>query len=278
MDISFAESLVFALVCAVTEFLPVSSSAHEQILLRLFGLNRMNPLLQLFIHLGVLAALFFSCKNYLHHMSREANLRKIPKRRRKRQPNLQTVMDLSFLKTACVPLIIGFVLYNWVGKWQNLLPVSAAFLMLNGFVLHIPVYFTSGNRDSRSMTRLDALAFGALSGFGIVPGLSRIGIAASYGSLRAADHGQVYKWCLLLSIPAVAVSTVIDIIVLVTDGLASVDFIFVIQCFLSTAIAWIGATISIHFMKSFTAKSGMSGFSYYCFGAALFAFILYLYT
>lgn len=278
MDFSFFESLLYAFISGVTEFMPVSASAHEQIALRLFGAGSVHPLMQLFVHIGVLISLIFACRSHLNHMSREERLRKIPKRRRKRQPNLQIVMDAAFLKTACVPLLLSFAFYPSVSNWENRLPISAAFLMLNGLILHIPLYFTSGNRDSRSMTRLDAIAFGTLSALGIIPGVSRIGIAASYGALRAADHGQVYKWCMLLSIPALIASSVFDIVFMFSSGFAGIDVIFLIQCVLSAAMAWLGATLSIYVVRLLAAKSGLNGFSYYSWGAALFAFILYLYT
>lgn len=278
MDISIFESLLYAFMSAITEFMPVSSTAHEQILLRLFGLNSVHPMMQLFVHIGILVSLFFACRVYLRHMSREERLRKIPKRRRKRQPDPRIVMDASFLKTACIPLLLGFAFYSSISGWENRLPLSAALLVLNGLILHIPIYFIGGNRDSQSLTRLDAIAFGAVSALGMIPGLSRIGIAASYGALRAADHSHVYKWCLNLSLPAVAVMTVFDVIFMIAAGFAGISFIYIIQCILAAAMAFLGATISIRFVRFIVERAGLNGFSYYCWGAALFAFILYLYT
>lgn len=278
MDISVIESLIFGFVSGITEFMPVSASAHEQILLRLFGLNSVHPLMQLFIHIGILAALFFSCNHYLQQISREEQLRKIPKRRRKRQPDPKLVMDAAFLKTACIPLILGFVFYLSISKWENLLPICAALLIVNGLILHIPAYFSSGNKDSRSMSRLDAVAFGIVAALGMLPGISRIGISASYGSVRAADHGNVYRWCLVLSIPALIATVVCDMVLIVTVGFAGVGFGTVLQSLIAAVMALLGATVSIQFVRTLAARSGLSGFAYYCWGAGLFAFILYLFT
>ena len=84
MDISFAESIIYAFVSAIAEFMPISSLAHEQILLKLFGMQQIHPLMQLFVHSGMLFALIFSCKGALRHMNRENQLLKISVRRRKR--------------------------------------------------------------------------------------------------------------------------------------------------------------------------------------------------
>ena len=126
------------------------------------------------------------------------------------------------------------------------------------------------------MSRLDALAFGIVSALGMLPGISRIGIAASYGSIRAADHSNVYKWCLLLSIPAMIAAAVCDIILIVTVGFTGIGVLTVLQSLLAAIMAWLGAVVSIQFVRSLAARSGLSGFAYYCWGVALFTFILNL--
>ena len=278
MDITFLESLLFGFVSGVSEFMPVSSVAHQQMMLRLFGQNSLYPLLGLFIHIGMLAAVVYACMNHLQHMKREEQIRRIPKRRRRRQPDHQMIMDTALVKGACVPMLLGYVFYLSISKWENLLPTSAAILVLNGLVLHIPVYFTSGNKDSRSMTRLDGIAIGLSSALGVLPGMSRIGVAYSYGSVRAADYAQVYKWCLLLSIPALFLHVIFDLILLFTLGLTGVELLFVVYCILAAVMAWLGATLAIRFARLMCTRTGLGGLSYYCWGVALFMFILYLYT
>lgn len=278
MDISFAESIIYAFVSAIAEFMPISSLAHEQILLKLFGMQQIHPLMQLFVHGGMLFALIFSCKGALRHMNRENQLLKISVRRRKRQPDPQVVSDISFVKVACIPIVLGFLFFFSINKLENRLPLSAAMLAVNGLLLHIPIYFSTGNKDSRSMTRIDSFMFGVSSSVGIIPGLSRIGLAGSYASLRGADFNHTYKWCLLLSIPTLAMLLLCDIVQLFSASYAGFYFLFVLQCIFAAAVAFLGAMMIIRLMRFYISKNGMSVFSYYCWGAALFAFILYLYT
>ena len=128
------------------------------------------------------------------------------------------------------------------------------------------------------MTRLDAIAMGLASGLGVLPGISRVGTCASYGTLRGADYQHVYKWSLLISIPACVVYCVLDIIALFTYGFQGVSFVFFLLCIVGLGAALVGGLLAINLVRILTARSGFGSLSYYCWGAALFAFILYLYT
>ena len=55
------QSLVFGLISGLSDILPVSSQAHKAMMLKIFGINAEAPLLRLFIHAGILAALPGSC-------------------------------------------------------------------------------------------------------------------------------------------------------------------------------------------------------------------------
>ena len=54
MDYGFFEILIVSFVSGISEFVPVSSQAHQQILLKLFGIRQFHPMLQFFIHIGIL--------------------------------------------------------------------------------------------------------------------------------------------------------------------------------------------------------------------------------
>ena len=276
MNINWLESILFGLVSGFAEFLPVSSNAHKTIFLFLFGVDSEHAFLSLFVHIGVLLGLVLSSRTLLKHLYREMHLKKIPKRRRRRQPDLLAMADLSLIKTAAVPMLIGFVIYFFVSQWYGRLEWIALFLLLNGIVLHIPAHLPKGNKDSRSMSALDGTLIGFSAVMSMLPGVSRVGIISSVSLARGADMQQAYKWSLLLSLPAIAAWIGLDFYSIITVGLTGVDFTFVVKCLLSGAAACFGACAAMTSMKFLAVRTGFSNFSYYSWGAALFAFILYL--
>lgn len=277
VDMNWFEALLYGLISGITEFLPVSAQAHQMILLNLFGCSEAGSLLNLFVHIGMLAALLVTSGAYIARLYKEYQFSKQTRRRRKRELNMQSVFDIRLVRIACVPVIAGFVFYGKTLQWNTSVPIVALFMLLNGIILLIPMYLARGNKDSRSMSSLDGILFGIGSALSVFPGVSRVGAGCSFVISRGAAPQHAYKWSLILSVPVLLILSCFDVYSLFVTGFGQMDFLSVLQCLFSGAFAYLGATVAITFMKTLTARSGIAGFSYYSFGAALFAFILYLY-
>ena len=276
MNISLIESLIYGLICGFAEFLPISSTAHRSMLNCLFGVDKEEPLMAMFLHIGALLALLVSSRSLLQRLHKELEIKRIARRRSRRQPDEMVLLDLSLIKTAGIVLLFGFLFYFKAAAWNGNLPMIAIFLVINGIILHVPLYLPKGNKDARSMSRLDALLLGIGNALLVIPGLSRVGLSTSLGIARGASPQNAYKWSLLLGIPALAAVIVMDLIGVVSAGLGQLDFPFILQCILCGCTAYIGATGGISLMKMIVHRTGIENFSYYCWGAALFTFILYM--
>lgn len=276
MELNWLESLVFGLVSGLAEFLPVSAQAHRAMLLKLFGSGQEDPLLRLLIHLGAFLAVIVASKPQIAQIRRERRLARIPKRRRKRQPDSKILLDLQIVRTAFVPSLLGLVIYAATGSWSGSLLSIAAFLLLNGLVLFLPAHLPAGNKDSRSMSGLDSLLIGLSAALGMIPGISRMGMTTSTAQIRGADKQQALTWSLLLSIPVLLCLMGLDIYGIASIGTAAFGGAVLFQYILSAAAAYCGGYIAIQFMRFLAVKAGFSGFAYYSWGAALFAFILYM--
>ena len=277
MDINWFESILYGIVSGLTEFLPVSSQAHQLILLHLFGESRAHPVLDLLVHIGMIAAILLSSGPMLRKTYREYRYSRMPRRRKKRAMNMQYVLDIRLIRIACVPMLLGFVLYAKTRDWSASLPFTALGLLLNGILLYFPMYLSQGNKDSRSMSILDGVLLGFGSALSILPGVSRIGAGTSAASLRGAAAQQVWKWTLLLSIPALVCFIGYDIFALFGGQAESVVFVDILKCLISGGCAYFAARVAIATLTQIVMRSNLYGFSYYSWGVALFAFILYLF-
>ena len=276
MNITMIQSILYGLVCGFAEFLPVSSQAHRNILNCLFGVDQEEPLMVMFLHIGALLALIISSMSLLQRFQREMEIKRLARRRSRRQPDELALLDMSIVKTACTVLLIGFVFYFEAAALHGNLPMVAIFLVVNGLILHVPLYLPKGNKDARTMSRLDAVLLGLGSALAMLPGVSRVGVSTSVGISRGATPQNAYKWALLISIPALVVHIVLDLVGVVSAGLGQLDFSFILQCIMCGCAAYIGAIGAISLMKMIVYRSGIENFSYYCWGAALFTFILYM--
>ena len=68
MNLGWFESLLLGITTGLTEVLPVSAQAHNRILVKFMGRGNPSALIMLFMHLGVLAALYISCQTHILKM------------------------------------------------------------------------------------------------------------------------------------------------------------------------------------------------------------------
>ena len=127
------------------------------------------------------------------------------------------------------------------------------------------------------MSGLDSLMIGLGSILGYVPGISRISACVSSATLRGADPQQALKWGLLLSVPALLGMLLLDGYNILSIGLPAPEMGTTLKCLIVAVTSAIGTGMGIGMMKKLILRSGFEGFAYYCWGAALFSFILYMY-
>ncbi len=270
------QSMIYGLVSGLAEFLPISSLGHEVLLFRILGIDAASAFARLMNHMALMATIIFSCKSSLKNLYQEWELNCRPFRRRSRQPNKRSVCDVSLIKTAFFPLALGFFCYPYTSRLLDDVAWVAFFLAINGVFLIIPAYIWSGNKDSLSMSRFDSVLFGVFGALGVIPGISRMAATTLIGSLRGADRQQTLHWSLLLSIPALCFLIGFDLRDLILTGFGVQGFMGLIQCVIGSGFAFLGGNFAIQLMRFLSYKTGYAGFSFYCWGAALFMFVLYL--
>jgi undecaprenyl-diphosphatase len=276
MELSWFEGMIYGLLSGLAEFLPVSSDAHQALMYKLFGVTNAGNFLQLLVHGSVLIGLYLECRNHIGQLRRERRLAAIPKRRRKRQPDFTRLQEYRLLRSALIPVVLGFFFYNQLLQLRGNLLVVCGFLVGNGLILYLPQTVRSGNKDARSMTGFDGILLGICAGFSLIPGLSTVGLVASIALMRGVDKECALRWALLLCIPVMVGRVGFDVFGIISGGIGSLGFSGIIGCALAAVCAFFGVRLAIRTMRSFARRLGFSGCSYYCWGTALFAFIMYL--
>ncbi len=274
MQLGWLESLFYGLISGVTEFLPVSSEAHRALFLELTG-SQDSALIRLAVHLGALISLLVACAPILSRLNRERRIAAEAKSCRRRQPDTRSMLDMRVLRTGLIPLLLCFVAWPFVKELQERQWLMAILLAVNGIFLYAPQFLPSANKDSQSMSSLDAAVMGLGAGAGVVPGLSRVGIATSLGLTRGVQRRHALDLSLLWSVPALAVLLVLDVVG-IFGAVGAVTFFGILKSLLAGLAAFGSAWFGIFVMRFLSVRAGFAGFAYYSWGVALFSFILYL--
>jgi undecaprenyl-diphosphatase len=185
--ISWWEAAVLGLVQGLTEFIPVSSSAHLNITHWLLGQGR-HLTFDVFLHIGTLFALvFYFRKDWV-------SLIKNPEQKRLR--------NLIFL--ACVPAVIAGVLLR---DAEESLPLftdvqfNATMMIVMGLVLWAADATGRKTREIGTVTTADALIIGASQALALIPGVSRSGSTLTFGLFRGLKREDAAKFSFLMSLP-----------------------------------------------------------------------------
>lgn len=273
MNLNWLESIVYGFISGITEFLPISSKAHQMILLHLYGADSIDPVRDLFVHVALLLSLYTGLKPILDNIRREnrqQNGRRIHTYASRNQ------YDTHLIKNAIFPMLIGMFLVSYIFKSGNSLLLTSAFFLVNGIVIFLPIRMMQGNKDARSMSLFDSVLLGISGALSAFPGISRIGCTTSVAVSRGASRQNALHWAFLLSIPAIVALCCFDFIEIITCA-ENIPFGNSFLTYILSAIfAYAGGFLGIGLMKFLTVRVGFSGFAYYSWGAGLFTFLLYL--
>ena len=276
MDLSWLESILYGFTMGLTDILPVSAQAHRLLLLKFFGVSSEPGLMRLFVHLAVFGGLFYSCQSQIIKIMRARNLAKVPKRKRKRPLDMKSLMDLSLWKTMLVPVILSFFLYNKASAIGSNMLWMAAFLFLNGLLLYIPQFLPGSNKDSRMLSRVEGLLMGLGGAVSVLPGFSAIGATVSIGSICGVERSYGLTMAMLMDLGVLAGMIVFDVLGLISSGFGTLSFMIFLSYIVCAAAALCGTLLGVRIMRNLALNGGYPLFGYYCWGVALFTFILNL--
>ena len=276
MDLNWLQSLLFGLISGLTDILPVSAQAHRMLMLKFFGVKSITSLLALMMHLSVFAALYLSSRGQFVKMNRARALARVPKRKRKRPLDVKSMMDWSLIKTMLLPTILGLLLYQYARNMQTNLLTIAAFLFLNGVILYVPQFLPSSNKDSRTLSRLEGFAMGCGCAASILPGISTVGTVVSIGSVCGVERVYSLNMAFIIKMFLMAGLMVYDVLGIISGGLEALSFAIILKYLVTAALSFGAAMGGIRLTRRLTAEHGFGLFGVYCWGVALFIFILNL--
>lgn len=276
MELSWIKSCIFGLLSGLLDILPVSAQAHSILLLKFFGLKSSSDFMNLLIHIGVFAALYYSSQAHLVRMNRARALARVPKRKRKRPLDTRSMMDWSMLKTMMVPAVLGVYFRKYTSALNTNLMLISLFLFLNGVILYLPQFFPTSNRDSRTLSRVEGILMGLGGMASAVPGISAIGVTTSVASVCGVDRTYGLNMAVMMNMAITAGLIIYDFLGIVSNGIGVLSLMILIRYLFSAAAAFGGVTLGVKLMRKLAAEQGFSVFGVYCWGLALFTFILNL--
>jgi len=195
------QAVVLAIVQALTEFLPVSSTAHLVLIPWLFGWKDAGLTFDVALHAGTLVAVviyFFRDWIQIIGQGFGLNIGVDPDIRQNR--NL-----LWLLAVASIPIgIVGYLFDKQADTTWRQPYVIGTMLILVGIVLWMAEKRRVGSKSMSTIQWSDGIAVGLAQAVSVIPGTSRSGATISAGLFRNMTRETAARFSFLLSTPAIA--------------------------------------------------------------------------
>ena len=251
----YVETLILSIIQGISEFIPISSSAHLLIISRLSDFNVSNLQLDISLHLGSLLAIILFFRKELINIFNNKNI-------------------FLLIILGSIPLVIvGYIFYstNLIDQFRNLKVVAWTTLIF-GILLYFSDKFELKNKISSELNIKSIVIIGLFQILAIIPGVSRSGIVITASRFLKFDRVESSKIAFYLSIPALAGASVLGFKDVIDDQI-NFDAIFIF----STSASFLFSYFTIKYFLIYVKMFSLSFFVIYRIVLSIILFsIIYL--
>ena len=198
MDFDVVRATVLALIQGLTEFLPISSSAHLILPSQLWGWEDQGLAFDMALHLGSLVAVLVYFRHDLWNIAR-AMLTQVGGGQATEDSRLGWYIVL-----ATIPVLIAGLLFEEVAETRlRSINVITATTLIFGVLLGVADYVGRQNRELTQLTWKLSLLIGLVQCLAIIPGTSRSGVTMTAALFCGMQRQSAARFSFLLSIPTI---------------------------------------------------------------------------
>lgn len=266
------QGIIIGIVQGLTEFLPVSSSAHLMFIQKILGVEG-SLAFDTFLHLATLLAvlIFFRADIYKMLYAWWLSIGDLLQHRFKEGFYSDPYKRLAwYVILATIPVgIVGVLFESQVDAlFAGALYVPGFFLFVTGTILYLSQRMASGQIDMSHMGWFQSLFMGLGQACAIMPGLSRSGTTIAAGLVMGLDKEFAAKFSFILSIPAIFGAFLVQLkdigLSMGSDG-AAIIFGFI--------AAFVSGYMAIKWLIDLIQNKSLDVFSYYCWVVGIIVFM-----
>ena len=272
MDI--IQAIILGIVQGLTEFLPVSSSAHLVFMTDILGLPQ-NVAFDTLLHIGTFVAVVgYFWRDVIQVISSFiSSLLDIFRGKFKEGLEETPFKKLSWLLiVGTIPAgLMGILLEKQFEALFNSAIYVGLFLIITGLLLWGAERVKPGEKDVKDISFKNALVIGIAQGIAIAPGISRSGATIAAGLFSGLNRELAVRFSFLLSIPAILGAALVQV-----KDITSFDAsaVVLLAGFLSAVVF---GYLAIKLLLKIIKESTLMIFAYYCWIVGIIAIILSLF-
>ena len=229
------EIIILSIVQGISEFLPISSSAHLNIIEIIFQFNSNSLMIDVSLHLGSLLAIIFYFRKELLDLK-----------------NNQKLLYLMIIGT--IPIVIAGYIISTTGLinlLQNNLKIIAWTTLIFGILLYFADKSKFNKKISSDLNLKIVLYIGLFQILALIPGVSRAGITITAARFFRFNRFDSSKISFLLAIPAIAGASVLQLKNAIEQNF-ELNYLILISITLSFLFSYFTVKYFLEYISKFT--------------------------
>ncbi|MBD3366004.1 undecaprenyl-diphosphatase UppP [candidate division WWE3 bacterium] len=240
------QALILGVVQGLTEFLPVSSSAHLVVLPEIFGWQAHSLVFDTTLHLGTSLALLAYFWKDLWEILRS------PKK-------WWFKLFLGMLPAG----VLGFLFNDLFEEYFRDISFVVVFLVLGSVLMHVAEkFFSSGNASAEEVSAKKSFLVGLFQSLALFPGFSRSGSTISGGMILGMSREAAAKFSFLLSIPLVWAAGGLEFVQLFSAGVGG-SSVSAFALLVGAVSSFLTGVLCIKFFMRFVKSNSLIPFVVY---------------
>jgi undecaprenyl-diphosphatase len=264
--LEYLRFILYGLIQGLTEFIPVSSTAHLKVISLFFGIDDPGPSLSAIIQIGSILALVWYFRNDIFKL---------------RDQYPKNIFDTLFNEKLFRSILIGTIPIVFLGGTIKLffsnffdeILRSNLSIAIVSFIMAIFMYLADcsnkGSINLKNHSYSDSFFIGLSQAFAVFPGVSRSGITISTALINGWERRDAAKFSFLLGIPAISLAAIVEFISSFNE-IFSLSFLPLVIGVITT---FVSSLLAIDFLLKYLSSNGLKIFIIYRF---IFGFLILL--
>ena len=275
------QSIIMGIVQGLSEFLPISSSAHLVITSNLYKVFKDMPIqqessqevfLDIMLHLGTLVAVLIYFRKDIWEIIKAF----IDAIKTKDFSSINAKLALYILLGTLITIVIAFPLHDVAENLVYAPAIVGLLLIFTGILLFSAEAFSKKLTDkSNEMDFKSSILMAIAQGLAALPGFSRSGLTIATGLFSKKDRVTAAKYSFLLSIPIIlGASMVYPLIKIDMAEFANYNWTAIL---IGTVVSAIVGYLCVKYFLKFVGKYSLAFFGYYCIIVGVSTFVFFKY-
>ncbi len=266
---SYLQAIILGIIQGITEFLPISSTAHMIIAEKLFGLDFYELFFEMYLHLAsALAVIVFFYRDLINII--KGSFRYLFHQDNKERTNFY--FSIYIISATIITGFLGLTLKNLVVDiMKSPVFIGGALLVTGVFLILIERFHNYGKREEKDMVFSDSIIVGLGQTLAVLPGISRSGSTLLTGLWAGLSRETAVRYSFLLLIPVILGSTT-----LAFEEIKSGGFLYELGAgplIISFLTSFIFSIIGIIWLIDILRKKRLIYLAIYCFIIGILLFI-----